>query len=111
MEAGVKGRFGKLAAGKAEIWRSHLNNQRVSGQSVRAWCLANDVSEHSFYFWRRKLAGDGPGAVGLARVRIMEAARSEGLRLRLGGGRELILPASMPMAQVVELVAALERLG
>jgi len=37
--------------GKAELWRERVEVQRISGQSVRAWCLANDVREHSFYFW------------------------------------------------------------
>ncbi|MFV1967972.1 MAG: hypothetical protein ACC628_21315 [Pirellulaceae bacterium] len=36
-------------------WKGVLQRQRKSGQSVRAFCLANDISQGSFYNWRRKL--------------------------------------------------------
>jgi hypothetical protein len=41
--------------GKADAWRGRIDAQRVSGQSVRAWCKANDSHEHSFYWWRARL--------------------------------------------------------
>ena len=36
-------------------WRSLLAQWRRTGISVRAFCRAQDVSEPSFYLWRRKL--------------------------------------------------------
>jgi hypothetical protein len=36
-------------------WKGVLQRQRKSGQSVRAFCLANDISQGSLYNWRRKL--------------------------------------------------------
>jgi len=41
---------------KEDIWRDHFDSQLASGQSVRAWCKASDPPEHSFYWWRSKLA-------------------------------------------------------
>jgi hypothetical protein len=31
-----------------------LERQRKSGQSIRAFCLANEICQASFYNWRRK---------------------------------------------------------
>lgn len=108
------------AASKAELWRQRFEDQRISGQRVRAWCQANAIAEHSFYFWRarlglssgnrRRLAGNRPTQAktplaGFAEVLVSD---QEALRLRLAGGRELILPASLAMNRVAELILALE---
>jgi len=100
--------------------------QRASGQSVRGWCRTNDCPEHGFYWWRANL-GLSPVAsgrrrrvrtaasVGFARVVVEPPApaapglaASEPLRLTLAGGRELTLPASMPVEHVARLVRAIE---
>ena len=39
---------------------------------------------------------------------VVDPAAGEALRLRLGGGRELLLPASMPIESIAKLVRALE---
>jgi hypothetical protein len=36
---------------KADAWRLRIDNQRASGQSIRAWCEANHAQESSFYRW------------------------------------------------------------
>src|SRR5271154_1458612 len=107
---------------KADTWRRHIDDQRASGQSVRAWCKVNDAQECSFYWWRARL-GLSPGKRRLRRpLRSAEAKPTplafaqvvvhspiaEPLRLRLAGERELILPASMPFEQVAKLVRVLE---
>ena len=40
---------------KSKPWRDRIEAQRVSGESVRAWCLANGSGEHSFFWWRARL--------------------------------------------------------
>jgi hypothetical protein len=111
---------------RADGWRRRIEDQRHSGQSIRAWCRANAAAEHSFYWWRRRLGAGAavePSArkkptkrvesshVAFARVRVVEQPACESLRLRLGGGRELILPASMSAQQVARLLGAIEELG
>src|SRR5271154_3121205 len=49
-----------IVNGKADAWRRRIDDQRASGQSVRAWCEANDAQEGSFYWWRARL-GLSPG--------------------------------------------------
>ena len=39
-------------------WRSLLEEQAESGLSVSAFCLQNEVPENSFYYWRKKFAGE-----------------------------------------------------
>ena len=43
-------------AQKATYWRDILKRQAASGLSVRRFCLEQDLSEASFYGWRKKLA-------------------------------------------------------
>ncbi len=97
--------------------------QQASGQSVRGWCRANDCPEHGFYWWRgnlglspasgrnrRRRPARKAASVGFARVVVEPPAPAvaEPLRLTLLGGRELTLPASMPVEQVARLVRAIE---
>ena len=108
--------------GKADAWRRRVDDQRASGQSVRAWCKANDAQEGSFYWWRARLglspskrrlrrplrsAEAKPTPLAFAQV-VVHPSTAEPLRLRLAGERELILPASMPLEQVAKLVHAIE---
>jgi len=111
-----------MVNGKADAWRRRINDQRSSGQSVRAWCKANDAQEGSFYWWRARL-GLSPGKQRLRRPLrsaqakptplafaqvVVHPSTAEPLRLRFAGQRELILPASMPLEQVAKLVHAIE---
>ncbi len=113
--------------GKAEAWRERIANQRASGLSIRAWCRQNNQPEHAFYWWRSRLGlapqprrrrwrsskpgpANGP-ALAFAKVNLIAPADpgAPGLRLRLGHERELILPATLAMSRVAELIVALER--
>jgi hypothetical protein len=49
-------RQGKRDRGKERLWRRLLGQWRRSGLSVRDFCAAQEVSEPSFYSWRRTLA-------------------------------------------------------
>lgn len=105
----------------ADVWRERIEAHQASGLSVRAWCKANDVHEHGFYWWRSRLGlspatrrrrrGARADAVRFAEVVVARVATSTGaepMRLRLVGERELILPVSMPVEQVAMLVRAIE---
>lgn len=41
---------------KERFWRRAVREWRQSGQSIRAFCMAHDLSEPSFHAWRRTLA-------------------------------------------------------
>ena len=104
--------------GTAKAWRARIAAQQASGQEIRAWCRENGCREHSFYWWRARLnlqpgrmkrgprAGRVDGPMPFAEVVVGAAA--EPIYLRLGGGRELVLPASMGVEQVAKLVGLIE---
>ncbi len=88
---------------------------------MRGWCRANNCPEHGFYWWRANLGLSPapkhtrrltrkPAAVAFARVVVEPTApaAAEPIRLMLSGGRELALPASMPVEQMARLVRAIE---
>jgi hypothetical protein len=106
----------------AETWRERIAAQQAGGQSIRALCKENGWQEHAFYWWRSRL-GLSPVSVirrrrrskvpaGFAEVVFDRpgAATSavEPICFRLGGGRELVLPVSMPLEQVAKLAALIE---
>ena len=41
------------------LWRGEIKKWRKSGLSVRQFCKNHELSEPSFYFWRRKLTKAG----------------------------------------------------
>ena len=121
--------------GTAQSWRERVTSQQASGQSIRAWCREHGHHEHAFYWWRRRLGlSSSPSrptatptrrprrrpaadAIAFAEVRVVDRAirqvpgiepGAEPLRLCLAGGRELHLPASMPLERVARLVHAIE---
>lgn len=97
---------------KGGAWRKRIGTQQASGQSVRAWCRQSDCAEHAFYWWRARLGlstSKRPTAKPLAFAQVvLQPSAAEPLRLQLGGQRELIFPATMPLEQVAKLIRALE---
>jgi hypothetical protein len=99
--------------GTADAWRERITSQRASGQSIRSWCREHNHHEHAFYWWRARL-GLSPKAAAKRRaaqaIKFAEVVvnRVEPISLRLGGGRELLIPASMPPEHIAKLVRAIE---
>ena len=50
------GRRPRRSVEKERFWREQLRGHASSGLSVRAWCREHEISEPSFYAWRRELA-------------------------------------------------------
>jgi hypothetical protein len=109
------------AKNTAKTWRERIVAQQSSRQPIRAWCRENGCHEHSFYWWRARLGlspvdakrrGRGHVAKPITFARLVvepSIGAGEPMRLSLAGGRELALPASMPVEQVARLVRAIER--
>ena len=114
----------------AETWRERIAAQQADGQSIRALCKENGWQEHAFYWWRSRL-GLSPRPVvrrrrrrtaqgGFAEVVVdrplerpavagrFEAGAAAPILLRLGGGRELVLPVSMADERVATLIHLIE---
>lgn len=39
-----------------DLWRARFSDQKNSGLSINAWCLANGVRRTLFYRWREKIS-------------------------------------------------------
>ncbi len=100
----------------ADRWRERIVAQQASGQSIRGWCRDNGCPEHGFYWWRARLKL--PRADGRQHrphpfkpinfAEVVANTPAEAIRLRLGGERELLFPASMELELVAKLVRAIE---
>lgn len=114
-----------MAKGKRDVqlearWRGLLAAQRKSGLSVRAFCAREQVTEPSFYAWRREVrVRDGEKTrPGVAKSRTpafvpvlmpgMAAASDGHIVIELRGGRVLRMPPELSTARVTELVRAVE---
>lgn len=114
-------------------WRESLDRQRSSGLTVQAFCKREGISESSFYFWRRTIAGrdakrrpvsrslPGPADSRRGARRVTEpsfvpvilhhdAHHPSGpfITIELRGGRVLRLPESILPSRLAELIHALE---
>lgn len=104
---------------REQSWRKILKQFAAGGRNVREFCAAHRLKETAFYFWRREVQRrDGqaparrqrrtPHPMAFAQVVVQPPANGDGLRLRLGSGRELLLPASWPAQRVADLLRAIE---
>src|SRR4051794_34063190 len=54
---------------KEQYWREVIDGWSRSGGSVRRWCTQRQISEPSFYSWRRTLAERDAAAAPMPSVR------------------------------------------
>lgn len=45
----------KLHQIKLQEWLEHFQNQTASGLTVKDWCLQNNISIHTYNYWKHKL--------------------------------------------------------
>ena len=94
---------GRVARGveKEQYWRGQIEGQATSALTAREWCVREQLSEPSFYAWRRKLAqrdrersGSGPQAVsdGFLPIRLTASAAGS-VELQFPSGLVIRVPA------------------
>ena len=99
---------------KEKFWRRTLTAFAASGQSVRAFCAARQVTESSFYAWRRALAQreaarSKPASLAPAFVPVrLSEAMAGSIEIVLTGGRCLRLHGPVDRAALAEVVAVLD---
>lgn len=79
---------------KERFWRTIVRQWRKSGLTARDFCAERDLSEPSFYAWRRTIAQRDSAPVRLVPVQVVADEQAAGTtRADCGGGLELVLPA------------------
>lgn len=103
--------------GKERFWRQTIQLQQQSGLSVRAFCRQEQISEFSFYSWKRTIAKRDqqlPPFVPLTLLKpspsdnISGSSSDPGLELRFANGRLLRITASFDEATLLRLLPLLE---
>lgn len=100
-----------LASGKEALWQGRVRRFRRSGQTVREFCAAEEVSTASFYQWRRRLAQRRPPRADVAgRASAFQAVRVRAvvsaISVHLPGGARI----DVPVEQLDALRAVVEEL-
>ena len=44
-----------LTAAQKHEWEEKIQEQKTSGFSIAKWCRDNQVVEHAFYYWKKRL--------------------------------------------------------
>jgi hypothetical protein len=120
---------GQRNRSKERHWRRHVAAWRRSGWSVRAYCESQELSEGSFYAWRRVLrerelrdaASSGEAAhksstaiavvSPFVPVRLVDdAASMSGVEVLLRGGRVVRVSVGFAAKILRDVVAVLEDL-
>ena len=87
---------GKSAEARSEYWRARIAEQERSGMSVGRFCQEQQITEQSFYAWRKRLRPPesvrfalverGAAPIAIAAEPILELVLKSGERLRIGHG-------------------------
>jgi hypothetical protein len=94
-----------------QTWLERVNRWKTSGLSVRDFCSRENLSEPSFYSWRRTLAqrdAQPTAAPPFIPVHVLPATPPLTLELLLRSGHTLRVPAGFDADQLRAIVAALE---
>jgi len=96
-------------------WRLLLAEWRRSGLSVQAFCRSHDLSEASFYLWRRKLEPAHRPKPAFLSVNVLPDSTLEpstlGVEVVLGKGRTLRVRPGFDSHTFIRVVDLLERGG
>jgi hypothetical protein len=88
--------IGKSTEARSEYWRARIAEQEHSGMSVGRFCQEQEITEQSFYTWRKRLRPPEPVRFALvergaapretATEPTLELVLKTGERLRIGRG-------------------------
>jgi hypothetical protein len=96
---------------KGRQWRRWIDQWRVSGLSVRAFCAQHGLAQASFYAWRRVLERRAAEQPAFAPVQVVADAvptQTSALEVVLADGRAVRVAPGFDAATLRQLLAVLE---
>lgn len=103
---------------REQFWRQHLAHQAASGLSVRAYCRRHQLTETSFYAWRRSFQaaqtrGDSSASPAFLPVAVIDAVperHDSRIDIRLADGTRLRVRAGCDQQFLADVLDVLQRL-
>jgi hypothetical protein len=89
---------------RREAWRPRIAQQEQSGQSIRAFCKDQRVSEPSFYYWRQRLREEkAPVRFALLETKLSSEAtpKPQPIELVLTSGDQFRIPGGAATLRLV----------
>ena len=100
--------MGKKVETRSEYWRGRIAEQERSGQSVHTFCKAHNVTEQSFYVWRKRLGDqDTVRFAVLEREPALQSTMEHSLELVLTTGERLRIGSGVDAAMLRAVLEAL----
>lgn len=94
---------------KRAYWSKLISEHRAGSESVRQFCRRHGIGEHSFYWWRRRLAADPPVRFALLETRPTPPAAAAAIEVALRGGDCLRIRAGVDAATLRLVLDAVRR--
>ena len=97
---------------KERQWRRRIDQWRVSGLSVRAFCAQHGLAQASFYAWRRVLRRRDAEKAAFVPVQLVAGAgpiQASALEVVLTDGRTVRVAPGFDAATLRQLLAVLDR--
>jgi transposase-like protein len=69
-------------------WRTIIEKQAVSGQSIAAFCRDHKIPAHQFHWWRGRFRKENSQSKGSGFLKLVPFSKSQhsGIRIRLNNG-------------------------
>ncbi len=103
-----------------QFWQMVIETWQSSGLSVRQFCAKEGLTEASFYFWRKKFAGDNKDANNQSQIKssqseFIEVAipqnNSAAIELVLTSGNTLKIPAGVDSGTLSMVLSVIRASG
>jgi transposase-like protein len=94
---------------REEYWREQVAAHERSGLSVKQFCEQQQITEQTFYVWRKRLRNQPPMRFALVETGVMrpQAPAESGLELVLTTGERLRIGASVDPITLRKVLEAL----
>jgi hypothetical protein len=105
-------------ASRERLWRRHLQQQRSSGLTVRAFCSLHQLKETSFFFWKKEIAkrdceaapaAPTPAFVSVSIVESPAPRRETPIDIRLAAGPCVRVRSGCDRGLLADVLAMLAR--
>ena len=102
----------KRRSEREQFWRRLIREQKRSGDSIKAFCQSQGVSQPSYFAWRKKLAlckrENGRAEFVPVRVVPNTPAESSGIEIVLDRGRRVRVEPGFDRQLLSDVLAMLE---